>query len=61
MFDPGIKKVLYSSLILVIGFFTLATLSLALARKTCPERKSTTPSVSCVMEKMLKQIQKQEK
>ncbi len=36
MFDPGIKKALYSSLILVIGFFTLVAFSPALAEDDSP-------------------------
>jgi cytochrome c oxidase cbb3-type subunit 3 len=39
MFDPGTKKALYSSLILVIGFSTVATLSLALAEEDLPGKK----------------------
>jgi cytochrome c5 len=36
MFDPGTKKALYSSLILVIGFFTLVALSPAFAEEDSP-------------------------
>ncbi len=39
MFDPGIKKALYSSLILVIGFFTVAALSLVFAEEDSPGKK----------------------
>ncbi len=39
MFDPGTKKALYSSLILVIGFSTVATLSLAFAEEDSPGKK----------------------
>jgi len=36
MSDPRIRKALYSSFILIIGFSTLATLSLALAQEDSP-------------------------
>ena len=39
MFDPGTKKALYSSLILVIGFFTLVALSPAFAQEDSPAKK----------------------
>ena len=39
MFDPGTKKALYSSLILVIGFSTLVALSPALAQEDSPGKK----------------------
>ena len=39
MFNPGTKKAFYSSLILVIGFFTLATLSLVFAQEDLSGKK----------------------
>jgi len=39
MFDPGTKKALYSSLILVIGFSTLVALSPAFAQEDSPGKK----------------------
>jgi len=39
MSNPRIKKAFYSSLILVIGFSTVVTLSLALAQEDSPGKK----------------------
>ncbi len=39
MFDPGKRKALYSSLILVIGFLTLVAFSPALAQEDSPGKK----------------------
>ncbi len=39
MFDPTKRKALYSSFILVIGFFTLAALSLVFAEEDSPGKK----------------------
>ncbi len=39
MFDPGTKKALYSSFILVIGFFTLVAFTQAPAEEDSPGKK----------------------
>ncbi len=39
MFDPGKRKALYSSFIVIIVFFTLVTLSLAFAQEDSPGKK----------------------